>query len=727
MSLSQRLNRKRVSDLFAVLALLVGYPALAQLAHTIGPVGRFTTPVWPAAGLALATLLLAGSRFWPALLIGATAAQLLVGRSLLGAALIGAGGTIEALAATWLVRRFASDLRAFERVRSVLTFLLLAALLTPAVGATLAVVGLGVSPDETVMSVGRLWLIRWLSNSAGIATVTPLIVLWATDRNRSWSWGAIVERLLLGVTLIWACEVVFGVPFGISPGHALTFLFSPILAWSAFRFRLRGTALAVCITAAAAVWGTARGTSPFLRDDVMSALLLLQIFSILLAATTLAVAAGMRELQRAEYNAGRDEVRASFLADASHLLSTSLDVDKTLPHLATLAVPRIADWSAVHLVDSEGSIREFVAHIDPGKIQELRQLFAAPRSDPRTARGSRKVIRTGEPELITNISDAMLEESAQSPEQLAMLRSLGFTSYMCVPVRAGRRVLGAITFASTRDDRRYGKADLDLAQALADRAAIALENARLYAHAQEAARIREDFLSIASHELRTPLTALRLQIKLLERRLDAGQGIESDVRDLAERGERLTTLVNGLFDVTAISAGKLDLDLSENDFRDIVETTVRSLEPLGLAHGVRINLNASEPVPGRWDATRLSQVVANLVSNAIKYGEAKPVNISVAAEESIVKLKVCDQGPGIPQRHRERIFRRFERIPRTDGPSGLGLGLYIVRQIVQAHGGKVELDSDPTCGAVFTVTLPRWTGRHRRKGEGELHEALADR
>ena len=727
MSLSQRLNRKRVSDLFAVLALLVGYPALAQLAHTIGPVGRFTTPVWPAAGLALATLLLAGSRFWPALLIGATAAQLLVGRSLLGAALIGAGGRIEALAATWLVRRFASDLRAFERVRSVLTFLLLAALLTPAVGATLAVVGLGVSPDETVMSVGRLWLIRWLSNSAGIATVTPLIVLWATDRNRSWSWGAIVERLLLGVTLIWACEVVFGVPFGISPGHALTFLFSPILAWSAFRFRLRGTALAVCITAAAAVWGTARGTSPFLRDDVMSALLLLQIFSILLAATTLAVAAGMRELQRAEYNAGRDEERASFLADASHLLSTSLDVDKTLPHLATLAVPRIADWSAVHLVDSEGSIREFVAHIDPGKIQELRQLFAAPRSDPRTARGSRKVIRIGEPELITNISDAMLEESAQSPEQLAMLRSLGFTSYMCVPVRAGRRVLGAITFASTRDDRRYGKADLDLAQALADRAAIALENARLYAHAQEAARIREDFLSIASHELRTPLTALRLQIKLLERRLDAGQGIESDVRDLAERGERLTTLVNGLFDVTAISAGKLDLDLSENDFRDIVETTVRSLEPLGLAHGVRINLNASEPVPGRWDATRLSQVVANLVSNAIKYGEAKPVNISVAAEESIVKLKVCDQGPGIPQRHRERIFRRFERIPRTDGPSGLGLGLYIVRQIVQAHGGKVELDSDPTCGAVFTVTLPRWTGRHRRKGEGELHEALADR
>jgi signal transduction histidine kinase len=459
-----------------------------------------------------------------------------------------------------------------------------------------------------------------------------------------------------------------------------------------------------------------------------------------LSGTTFAVAAGMLELRRAQYYAGRAEERARFLAQASQVLSASLDIGQTLPKLAALAVPRIADWTAIHLVDPRGgggggAIREVaLAHVDPRKIQEVQTLFADYAHDPNASRGSRKVIRTGEPDLIADIPDSMLTESTQSPQHLALLRSLGFRSYVCVPMRAGRRVLGAITFVSTRDERRYGKADLDLAQELADRAAIAIENARLYAHAQEAVRIREDFLAIASHELRTPLTALRLQIKILERALGVAGGataskreeatprIGDHVRALDKQGERLTSLVNGLFDVTAISAGKLDLNVTESDFRDIVQTTVHSLEPLAVEHGVQVTVDAPEPVPGRWDGTRLTQVVANLVSNAIKYGGAKPVDIRVGTEDSVVKLSVCDRGPGIPREHQGRIFQRFERI-HSQAPNGLGLGLYIVRQIVQAHGGKVELETKAGCGAAFTVTLPRWTSRRKE----EPHEALADR
>ena len=729
MSYTPRAGIKRSSSALAIFALAVGYPALAELAHTIGPVGRFTTPVWPAAGLALAVLLLAGSRFWPALLFGATVAQLLVGRTPFGALTIGVGETVEALAAAWLVRRFASGTRAFERVRTVLAFLLYAAILTPAAGATLAVMGFGLSPDESFMSVGRLLLIRWLSNSAGIMTVTPLIVLWASDPHRSWNWAAIVERLLVGIVLAGASELVFGVPFGISPGYSLTFIFTPILAWAAFRFRLRATALAVCLTVAAAVWGTAHGTSPFLRDDIQAALLLLQVFAILIGGTTFAVAAGMLELRRAEYFTGRAEEGARFLSEASRLLSSSLDMEQTLPKLAELAVPRMADWNVIHLVEPGGAIREVaLAHVDHEKIREIRALFADYVHDPKATRGSRKVIRTGEPDLVTEIPDSMGADPGQSTQQLARLRSLGFKSYVCVPMRAGRRVLGAITFVSTHDERRYDQADVDLAQEVADRAAIAIENARLYASAQEAIRIREDFLSIASHELRTPLTALRLQIKILERVLAAQStntsgthALDKHVRDLDEQGERLTTLVNGLFDVTAISAGKLDLDVADSDFRTIVETTIQSLEPLALERGIRINVDAPESIPGRWDATRLRQVVANLISNAIKYGGTKPVDVRLGTEDSVVKLSVCDQGPGIPHQHRGRVFQRFERIQRTPGQTGLGLGLYIVRQIVQAHGGKVELDTQAECGAVFTVTLPRWTSRRR----GEPHETLA--
>jgi signal transduction histidine kinase len=722
---------KRVSDLFAIVALAVGYSALAQLAYAIGPVGGLTTPVWPAAGLALAVLLLAGSRFWPALLFGAAAAQVLVGRSPGSAFLIGAGATLEALVAAWFVRRFAFGARAFEHLRSVLAFLVLAAILTPILGATIAVIALGVRPDDTIMSVGRVWLIRWLGNTAGIMTVTPLILLWTTDPHRSWNWLAIAERLLLLVALVGACEVVFGVPFGISPAHAFTFIFSPILAWAAFRLRLRATAVAVCLTVAAAVWGTARGTSPCLRDDVMTALLLLQVFSIAVAGTTFAVAAAMLELRRAKYYASRATDRARFLNEASHLLSASLDIEQTLPKLAALAVPRIADWSAVHTVNRAGAIREVaVAHVDPQKVREVQALFKDYVPDPQAIHGSRKVIRTGEPDLIAHIPDSMLRELAQSPEQFARLRSLGFKSYVCVPMRAGRRVLGAITFVSTREDRWYDKADIDLAQELADRSAIAIENARLYAHAQEAVRIREDFLSIASHELRTPMTALRLQIKILKRALAAAskserakQTVGDHVRDLDDQGERLTRLINGLFDVTAISAGKLDLDVTDGDFRNIVQTTVQSLRPLAREHGVQITVDAPEPLPGRWDETRVTQVVANLVSNAIKYGGGKPVSVRVAAEDSVVQLSVRDEGPGIPRAHRARIFERFERVPRVGGPTGLGLGLYIVRQIVQAHGGKVELEGQAT-GTVFRVTLPRWTSRRRNEA---LHEALVAR
>src|SRR3954462_732779 len=238
MSNAQRRAINSFSDALAILALTVAYPALAQLANAIGPVGGFTTPVWPAAGLALAVLLLAGSRVWPALLVGATAAQLLVGRSPVSALIIGAGGTSEALIAAWLARRFASGARAFTHVRTALAFLLFAAILTPVAGATIAVLGLGVAPDGTAMSLGRVWFIRWLSNSTGIMTVTPLIVLWATDPHRSWNRTAILERLLFGVALVAVCEVVFGVPFGITRGQTLTFVFSSILAWSAFRFRL---------------------------------------------------------------------------------------------------------------------------------------------------------------------------------------------------------------------------------------------------------------------------------------------------------------------------------------------------------------------------------------------------------------------------------------------------------------------------------------------------------
>ncbi|MGZ3458169.1 MAG: sensor histidine kinase, partial [Archangium sp.] len=244
---------------------------------------------------------------------------------------------------------------------------------------------------------------------------------------------------------------------------------------------------------------------------------------------------------------------------------------------------------------------------------------------------------------------------------------------------------------------------------------LAVDNARLFQQAQQAIRVREDFLAIASHELRTPLTPLQLQLQQLVRRapqlaLDeqAAAWMKQRFRLIQHQLQRLARLIDDLLDISRLVGGRLRLDLEPVSLPAVVRDVLERLREEGevARHGSDIRLHLAEGPPGRWDRLRLDQAVSNLLSNALKYGAGQPIELSVRHDARHATLVVEDHGIGIPPEDQERIFGRFERAVSVRHFGGFGLGLYITRQVVEALGGTIHLESQPGQGATFIVTLP---------------------
>ncbi|KYF58706.1 hypothetical protein BE08_46050 [Sorangium cellulosum] len=229
------------------------------------------------------------------------------------------------------------------------------------------------------------------------------------------------------------------------------------------------------------------------------------------------------------------------------------------------------------------------------------------------------------------------------------------------------------------------------------------------AEAEEAVRLRDEFVAIASHELRTPLTSLQLTMQGLERRLAPGMDLErarSALARCARQIGRLTALIDQLLDVSRIQAGRLELQLSEVDLCAVVRDAAAQLaDQLALA-GVELVVRAEAPVVGRWDGDRLEQVVTNLLTNAVKFGGGKPIEVAIASDGRVARLSVTDRGIGIARETQAQLFERFSRGVSARNYGGLGIGLYIARTFVVAHGGRLYVESKPGEGATFTVELP---------------------
>jgi len=422
--------------------------------------------------------------------------------------------------------------------------------------------------------------------------------------------------------------------------------------------------------------------------------------------------------QAARAAAEAAERRAAFLAEGERLLASSLDFETTLSTLARLAVPELADWCSVDVLEADGSVRRItVAHADPAKAEIARQLEVYP-PDPAGRHPRTRVLRTGRAELIPEITEAGLAGAAGNPEHFEVMRQLGYRSCMIVPLVARGRSLGAMTFVTAESGRRYGPADLALAQELAARAALAVDNARLYREAQEALaqaeranRAKDEFLATVSHELRTPLAAVLLWTRLMARgSLDDAK--KARALELIERNAKLQAqLVEDLLDVSRIISGKLRVEVRPMDLAAAVDAALDAIRPAADAKAIRIESSldpAAAFVAG--DPARLQQVVWNLLSNAIKFTpKGGCVDVRLRRAESHVELTVSDTGEGISADFLPYVFERFRQADSTTtrAHSGLGLGLGIVRHLVELHGGTVRAESaGPGHGATFTVCLP---------------------
>jgi PAS domain S-box-containing protein len=410
-----------------------------------------------------------------------------------------------------------------------------------------------------------------------------------------------------------------------------------------------------------------------------------------------------------------DERRQRFVARGAVELSSSLDYETTLSTVAQLAVPEFADWCAVDLLEPGGLRRLAVAHIDPAKVSLVGEIARRYPADPNAKNGSPNILRTGEAEMIADIPVALLDAAARDEEHLTLIRQLSLRSYIGAPLKSRGSIIGVISFAMAESNRLYRESDLRAAQAIAERAATAIDNARLYREAQRlrgdaelANRAKDEFLAMLGHELRNPLAPIVSALHLVRARV--GQQIERELTILERQVRHVVRLVDDLLDVSRIARGRIQLQREPVDLPDVVAKAAELARPLldEKEHRLTVQVPAGLAVSG--DPVRLTQVMSNLLNNAAKYTDAGGlIEVSAAREGDKIVLRVRDNGIGISPEVLPRVFDMFvqepQSIDRTKG--GLGLGLAIVRTLVTAHDGTVGAHSDGTGrGTELRVELP---------------------
>lgn len=418
--------------------------------------------------------------------------------------------------------------------------------------------------------------------------------------------------------------------------------------------------------------------------------------------------------QAAHAQAQQTALNADFLAEASALLSLSLDYETTLQRVVRLAVPYLADHCSVDVLGSDQTLRRVaLAHVDPEMEQRLREFRAHRPVRLHELHSVSQAVRSGAPVLVPDMTPDALRMVAVDEEHLKLLQAGGYSSAITVPMLAGGRRVGVIQCLS-RHGRRYGATELEFAKELARRAALAIDNASLYKTAQEAIQTRDRFLSIAAHELRTPVAGIKGRVEmLLSMDADGNLGhaeLLYSLRRLRAASDRLASLTTDLLDVSRMQVGRFTYRRRRLSFRTLVRrvcSQFRETAQLGKRLVVHLPL---DPCLITGDTERLEQVLINVLDNARKYSpDGGAIHVSLDTGNGIGILTVRDFGIGLPPEAAETIFEPFGRASNVEDRQipGMGLGLYICRRIVDEHGGTITaLNPEDHHGAIVRVELP---------------------
>jgi PAS domain S-box-containing protein len=662
----------RQPRLLAIIAVLTaGYAVAGKLGLSLAVVNASASAVWPPTGIALAALLVLGPSVWPGIFLGAFLVNILTTGSILTSIGIAIGNTLEGLTGAHLVNRFSSGRWTFELPQDIWRFVLLAALVSTTISATMGATSLSLSGFSPWPDYGAVWLTWWLGDAVGAVLVTPLLVLWSQDERVRWSRQQRLEAVLILLSIVVVGQVLFG---GWLPSrlrnYPLDFLAIPILVWTAFRFGRREAATAMGLLSGIALWGTLRGFGPFLRDTQHESLLLLQAFLGVTAVMTLTFAAVVSESRRG------DEARARMatIVESSDDAIVSEDLAGTI----TSWNPSAEKLFGFTVAEALG--RPMAVIIPADRLHEAAEAL--------------RRLRQGE--VVAHFETIRTRKDG-TPVEISLTVS---------PVRtADGEIVGASNIARDISDRKRIETDR--------RALLALEQAAR-AEAEAANRAKDEFLAILSHELRTPLNAVYGWARMLQAgRLTeetAARALDAIVRNANAQVQ----LIDDLLDVSRVIAGKMRLELGRVDVKAVIEAALDAVRPGAAAKGVGLQGEFdpdAEPITG--DAGRLQQVVWNLLTNAVKFTPPGGwVQVRLRRLDAAVEIVVADTGRGIAAQALPFIFERFRQwdSSSTRQHSGLGLGLALVKHLVQLHGGRVTAHSmGEDRGATFTVILPATT------------------
>jgi signal transduction histidine kinase len=406
--------------------------------------------------------------------------------------------------------------------------------------------------------------------------------------------------------------------------------------------------------------------------------------------------------------------RWKFLADASELLDSSLDYQATLKNVLRLAVPAIADYAAIGLLASDGSLNwGWSSHRDPAKTglaERLRQY----RPDVKTPGvPAAETLRAKRPLLFDVVDETLLRAIARDETHLLLLRELSPTSYITIPLHVRDRLLGLLVFATTvSSSRRFTGRDLGLAYQVGRRAALAVDHAVVFQQAQQAARARDVMMAVVSHDLKNPLSTISMAVNFLLEDVipdDTSHHMERQQLGAVQRAaERAFRLIRDLLDVTAIEAGQLSVGHRQHHpVASVLEEAADMLGPLAAAKRINLLVEMQKELPMiSADRDRLLQVFSNLGGNAIKFTpELGRVTIGARPAAGVLEFSVADTGPGIADTDLPHVFDRFWRATKT-AHIGTGLGLAIAKGIVEAHGGQISVSSIVGSGTEFIFSVP---------------------
>jgi len=411
-------------------------------------------------------------------------------------------------------------------------------------------------------------------------------------------------------------------------------------------------------------------------------------------------------LKRSVLLAEEATASANMLSKASELLASSLDYETTLESLALLSTAAFADWCAVDLVNDDGSIRHLtVSHANPVLRDLARQFQQAAFQEPDSAPGAPQALRLRESVLLTDIAESQMSGVRPEAKITQLIGALGVRSLISVPLIVRGKVLGTTTFSSSR--RPYDAIDLQLAEELSQRAAVAIDTAMLFREAELANQYKDAFLGTVAHELRTPLTSIIGWVQLVKMNPDMWS--DAVVR-IDEGANLLRVFIEDLLDITRIREQKLGMGMEVIDLAAVVRAAFEITSLSGTGYGVQTRLHIElDPAPSRGDHVRLLQVVWNLMSNAIKFTPpGGQIDVRLERDGNDARLSVTDTGIGISPDFAPHVFELYRQADGTGAHRpGLGIGLSIAAQIVKLHGGTLRVESAGLGhGSTFIVTLP---------------------